>query len=120
MVQRNVKNFSNKASQSLYHLLQMVQALAKFFRGFQPWRGQDLANADEQKVFTMNEIISRIHFFQLANEHLHDFHNRRLNIFCKVLAEGEESPGQTSGAITGQHSRLLPPSPSGFLFCNSY
>ena len=75
MVQRNIKNFSNKASQSLYHLLQMVQALAKFFRGFQPWRGQDLENADEQKVFTMNEMILVDAFFQLTNEHLHDFHN---------------------------------------------
>ena len=42
-----------KPAESLYHLLQLQQALAKFFRGFQPWRGQDLANAAEPKVSIM-------------------------------------------------------------------
>ena len=45
-----------KPAESLYHLLQLQQALAKFFRGFQPWRGQDLANAAEQKVSTITEM----------------------------------------------------------------
>ena len=92
----------------MYPLLKLAQALAKFFRGFQPWRGQDLANAAERKVITMTEI---------GAGDLGDALNIwRLYIFCKVSTEGRESPGQTGGAIPGQHSRLLPPSsPSGFL-----
>ena len=61
----------------MYPLLKLAQALAKFFRGFQPWRGQDLANAAERKVITMTEIGADDlgdAFFQLTNEHLHIFH----------------------------------------------
>ena len=61
----------------MYPLLQLSQALAKFFRGFQPWRGQDLANAAERKVITMTEIGADDlgdAFFQLTNEHLETLH----------------------------------------------
>ena len=61
-------------------------------------------------------MIWGTHFIQLTNEHSHILYNWRLYIFCKVSPEGGESPGQPSGAITSQPSRLLPPSPSGFCF----